>query len=145
MNSTKLPGICELLRDAVGRGAKQVILFGETFGRVQSLRYGLANGLGFRAFDLLIDGKYVDFDEFAGFCRRFGVEMVPHVYRGPFSLAKIRELSDGPSLVTGADNIREGVVVKPATERLDPKLGRVILKYVGDTYLFGEVSDSNDV
>ncbi|HSH95282.1 MAG TPA: RNA ligase family protein, partial [Roseimicrobium sp.] len=82
---------------------------------------------------------------FAGLCSRFSVEMVPHVFKGPFDLAKIRELSDGPSLVAGANNIREGVVVKPLIERTDPKLGRVILKYVGDTYLFGDISDSQDV
>ena len=140
-----LPGVGDLLRDVIERGPKQALLFGEVFGRVQSLRYGLPNALGFRAFDLLIDGKYADFNEFAGLCSRFSVEMVPHVFKGPFDLAKIRELSDGPSLVAGANNIREGVVVKPLIERTDPKLGRVILKYVGDTYLFGDISDSQDV
>jgi hypothetical protein len=71
---------------------------------------------------------------------------VPHVYDGPFDLQNIRELSNGPSLIAGANNIREGVVVKPAVERIDPKIGRVILKYVGDAYLFGEdISDTEDV
>jgi hypothetical protein len=38
------------------------------------------------------------------------------------------------------------VVVKPMVERTDPKIGRVILKYVGDTYLFGDsISDTQDV
>ena len=44
-----------------------------------------------------------------------------------------------------SNHIREGVVVKPLVERNDPKLGRVILKYVGDTYLFGDnISDTQD-
>ncbi len=142
------PGVRDLLREATlgPRSAKQAILFGEVFGRVQSLRYGLENALAFRAFDLLIDGKYVDSDEFAALCGQFGIEQVPSVFEGPFDLQKIRELSDGPSLVAGANHIREGVVVKPAKERTDPKIGRVILKYIGDTYLFGEsISDTQDV
>jgi len=141
-------GVRELLQDLAqgSRGAKQAILFGQVFGRVQSLRYGLDRSLGFRAFDLLIDGKYVDSEEFADLCDRFGVEKVPHVYEGPFDLERIRELSNGPSLVAGASNIREGVVVKAAVERIDPKIGRAILKYVSDVYLLGEdISDTQDV
>ncbi len=141
-----VPGVGQLLHHVVSTGAKQAILFGEVFGRVQSLRYGVANGLAYRAFDLLIDGKYADFAEFDSLCRQFGVEQVPHAFVGAFDLTKIRELSDGPSLVDGAQNIREGVVVKPLVERINPKVGRVILKYVGDVYLFGEdISDTNDV
>ncbi len=102
--------------------------------------------LGFRAFDLLIDGKYADVSEFEKLCDQFGVERVPRAFAGEFKLEKIRALSDGPSLVSGAHNIREGVVVKPRVERTDPKIGRVILKYVGDTYLFGDsISDTQDV
>jgi RNA ligase (TIGR02306 family) len=143
-----VPGVRDLLYFLIGapRNARQVILFGEVFGKVQSLRYGLDRGLGFRAFDLLIDGKYADVSEFETLCDRFGIERVPHVFTGGFDLETIRKLSDGPSLVSGADNIREGVVVKPMVERNDPKIGRVILKYVGDTYLFGDsISDTQDV
>ncbi len=42
-------------------------------------------------------------------------------------------------------HMREGVVVKPLHERTDPKLGRVVLKYVSDLYLFGEKTDYTDV
>ena len=55
--------------------ARQVILFGEVYGRVQSLRYGVPNGIAFRAFDLLIDGKYVDYDRFKELCQTHGVEI----------------------------------------------------------------------
>jgi RNA ligase (TIGR02306 family) len=143
-----IPGVQNLLRDLTlgSRGAKQAILFGEVFGKVQSLRYGLDQSLGFRAFDLLIDGKYVDVLEFDNLCDQFGIETVPRAFAGGFDLETIRKLSDGPSLVSGANNIREGVVVKPMVERNDPKIGRVILKYVGDTYLFGDsISDTRDV
>jgi hypothetical protein len=84
--------------------------------------------------------------EFDNLCDQFGIETVPRAFAGGFDLETIRKLSDGPSLVSGANNIREGVVVKPMVERNDPKIGRVILKYVGDTYLFGDsISDTRDV
>lgn len=35
----------------------------------------------------------------------------------------------------GANHIREGVVVRPIEEVLDPKVGRLILKYLGDDYV----------
>lgn len=38
---------------------------------------------------------------------------------------------------------REGVVVKPTVERSDASIGRVILKYVGDTYLFGQAAEED--
>jgi hypothetical protein len=90
----------------------------------------------------MIDGLFVDYDEFAAVCEQYGVETVPLVYRGGYSLATIKQLSEGASLVGGAHG-REGVVVKPAHERQDIKIGRVILKYVSDTYLFGKVAEQD--
>jgi len=49
---------------------------------------------------------------------------------------------------TLADNhIREGVVVKPVVERIDPKIGRTALKYIGESYLFSRSAerDTHDV
>jgi hypothetical protein len=39
------------------------------------------------------------------------------------------------SIVRGAGNIREGFVVRPLKERFDGEIGRVILKYIGESYL----------
>ena len=133
------------LIEACAASARQVILFGEVYGKVQSLRYGVANGIAFRAFDLLVDGKYVDHAPFNDLCLTHGVERAPVVYRGPFSLERIKQLAEGDSTLPGANNIREGVVVKPVVERLDPKIGRVVLKYIGDGYLLGNESDTTDL
>jgi RNA ligase (TIGR02306 family) len=135
-----LEAVRNLLND-IAKASRQAILFGEVYGRVQSLHYGLENGIGFRAFDLLVDGKYADYELFKRSCDLFGVETAPVIYRGPFSLAKIREVSGGRSTIPGADNIREGVVVRPLREKTDPKIGRVVLKYVSDEYLTGKHSD----
>ena len=137
-----LTGVVTLLRTVPSENlARVVILYGEVYGKVQSLHYGV-KGLAFRAFDLCVDGRYLDYDNFKGLCARFGVETVPLLYQGPFSLAKIAELSRGPSIVIGADHLREGVVVRPVVERTDPKIGRVVLKYLSDDYLVGKHHDN---
>ena len=139
-----VPAVRALLEE-LAADHRQVILFGEVYGKVQSLRYGVEGGIRFAAFDLLVDGKYADHDEFVERCARHGVATTPPLFRGPFALETIRELAEGKTAMAGADHIREGVVVRPVRERLDPKVGRVILKYVGDGYLFGDESDTDDV
>ncbi len=137
-----IEGVEALLKDLFLQGHDQAILYGEIFGAsIQSYNYGHP-GIAFRAFDLMVDGNFVNYDEFIAQCETHGIETVPLLYRGPFSLATIKELSDGESLIGGKHG-REGVVVKSAQERTDTKIGRVILKYVGDTYLFGKAAEQD--
>jgi hypothetical protein len=60
----------------------------------------------------------------------------------------IKGASTGKTTMGSADHIREGVVVRPLEERTDPKIGRVILKYLNDDYLLkkeeGRITDSTD-
>ncbi len=64
----------------------------------------------------------------------------------PFSLDAIRCYSEGKTQLMAKDaHIREGVVVRPLRECNDPRVGRVILKYISDSYLFGEKSDYTDM
>lgn len=135
-------GVKRMLMDICACAHSQAVLFGEVFGKgIQSYTYG-QNAIAFRAFDLMLDGRYVDHSTFVGMCEFYGVETVPLVYRGPFSLDTIKVLSDGPSIVGGLHG-REGVVVRPTVERQDAKVGRVILKYVGDNYLFGKSAEQD--
>ncbi len=137
---TTLPGVKELLEE-LSREHRQVILFGEVFGsKIQDLHYGAKGTLGFRAFDLLLDGRYADAHLFFSRLAFYGVETAPLLYRGAYSLDKVRALSEGPTTL-GEVHIREGVVVKPVTERTHPKVGRTALKYIGDAYLFSKSSD----
>ncbi|MCU0490717.1 MAG: RNA ligase (ATP) [Chloroflexaceae bacterium] len=127
---------------------RQVMLFGEVFGgSVQSLGYGVARGqMQFRAFDLLLDGRYADWPDFTAWCANYGVAVVPELSSMPFSLEAVKRLSGGTTTLMGENaHIREGVVVRPLRERTDPRVGRVILKYVSDAYLFGDASDYTDV
>lgn len=141
-----LPSVRSLL-ESYGSKHKQVILYGEVYGPgIQSLGYGVTPGkVGFRAFDIRIDGKYQDYVDFVASCTQFGIDMVPLLYVGLYSLEKVRELSRG-STTFGVGHIREGVVVRPLLERHDPKVGRVIMKYLNDDYLFSKgISDYLDV
>ncbi|MCY7337895.1 MAG: hypothetical protein LH613_17055 [Chamaesiphon sp.] len=141
-----LISVKNLLADLQTHGHKQAILYGEVYGQgIQAYTYG-EKRINFRAFDLMLDDKYVDYPIFQSLCDRHQVEQVPLVYDGAFSLDIIKGFSDGDSLI-GGNHGREGVVVKPRIERDDPKFGRVILKYIGDRYLFGKVAeqDTTDV
>lgn len=139
--------VMRLLEDLAERH-RVVILYGEIYGsRIQKLSYGMRRGLGFAAFDLWVDERYLDPDEFAAECERHGVDTVPLLGRGPFSLDRIAELSRGKTTLPD-QHIREGVVVRPVEERLDPKIGRAILKYLSDDYLLDEkltAADATDL
>lgn len=130
--------------------AKAVVLYGEIYGRVQSLKYGVPKAIAYRAFDAKVDGRYIDPDDFASRCAAVGLDTCPILYRGPFSLAVIRAASEGRSTVPGADNIREGIVVRPVKERRHERTApgesdfRVILKYVSDDYLLGDSDNGAD-
>ncbi|MBV9229164.1 MAG: RNA ligase (ATP) [Chloroflexi bacterium] len=132
--------------ERLGQSHQQVILYGEVYGsKIQSFHYGHKGTLGFRAFDLLIDGRYLDWPEFVKECETYNVETVPIVATVPFSLAEVKRYSEGKTLLMQQDaHIREGLVVRPLHERTNPKLGRVILKYVSDSYLFGDKTDYTD-
>lgn len=126
-----LKSLCE------ARGVDNATLYGETTG-VQDLRYGLMPGeLGFHAFDLRIDGQFVDYDDFVQLVeKQMGLPTLPVLYRGPYSREKLEEVAVGREQITGTEShIREGVVVRPVKERTDPDLGRVIVKVISPDYL----------
>lgn len=135
--------------EEVCRACPGDILFGEVFGKVQDLRYGLGEEVTFRVFDWWCaedehDSSFSYPDRFMhAYCLHVPSEdvlvtpsrAVPVVYRGPFSKEKMLELAEGPSVFPGADHLREGIVIRPWMERTDRRLGRVIAKLVSNAYL----------
>lgn len=111
-----------------------VAIYGEVYGQVQDLKYG-KTGTDLVLFDAmdLHARKYLDHDDFLALAARLGLPTVPQLYRGPWSTSLL-SLAEGQSTVPGANNIREGFVVKPVRERWE-HMGRVILKMVGEGYL----------
>jgi RNA ligase (TIGR02306 family) len=118
--------------------ANEVILYGELFGPgVQDLDYGVPSGqLGYRVFDMMINGQYVDWDVLETWCNVYEVELVPILYVGPFSLDTLKELTYGPTTFNPCCKFkgREGCVVTPLVEQIG-HIGRVILKSVSADYL----------
>ena len=120
---------------------KPIYLFGEIFGgNVQDLKYGLTEPQ-FRLFDIYIGdpnrgGCFVNHAELQEYAYHLGVETVPVLYEGPYSKEILLEHTNGKETISGDGvNIREGVAVRPITERRDPTIGRVLLKSVSDAYL----------
>jgi len=145
-------GRWDRVRAAAEKAGAPVFLLGEIFGKkVQDLDYG-QRGRAFRVFDIHFGeprsekrkGRYLGYDEMQERVEEWGLEAVPRLYRGPFSMAVAEEHRDGVTTFPG-DHIREGIVIAPAEERECPDLpgNRVKLKYVSPKYLLrrGNVTD----
>jgi RNA ligase (TIGR02306 family) len=127
----------EMLLEVVKHyGANVAIVYGEIFGRVQDLRYGRNNELAYRAFDLQVDGKFLDWGTAEEWFCKHSVEFAPIVYVGPYSEMAMKDCANQNTLLMppASAHMSEGVIIKPQKERHDPSLGRVILKYKSDAY-----------
>jgi len=138
-----MPMFNRMLED-LGENFKQVSVYGETFGPVQHLKYNSHDRLDYRVFDIMLNFEYVNYDEMKRICDLYGVRTVPLVGRISFNMETIKDFSEGNTLINGANHMREGVVVRPIVERKHPKIGRVVLKYVSDTYLFNKKATQTD-
>ncbi|MFD3944024.1 RNA ligase (ATP) [Streptomyces sp. NPDC058579] len=129
-------------RLAARLGARRVGLFGEVYGAgVQDLGYGAnARGedLGYAVFDVSaeIDG-HVRWLDPAEVLEAGELPLVPRLYTGPYDPATVLELASGRETVSGRElHLREGVVIRPVTERYSPVVGgRAIAKAVSPAYL----------
>lgn len=107
---------------------------------IQDLTYGFENGkFSYVVFDVfiggLICGRYLNYDELSEFCKECGLQMIDCLYRGEFTLDKVKEFTDGKDTIgTNPNQIREGIVIKPMNERNDRDIGRVMLKSVSQVY-----------
>lgn len=133
----KLLGICD---------ASRVTLFGESYGAgVQDLHYGAdarRTGPGFVAFDIHVVGtdglrRYLDAAAFAEVATEVGLTPAPVLYQGPYDYTALAEKARGPETISGTEaHIREGLVVRPLTERHSEVLGgRAIAKFISEEYL----------
>jgi RNA ligase (TIGR02306 family) len=122
-----------------------IMLFGETFGAgVQDLGYGIQKGEpGYFAFDMSINGRYLDFDDFAKICAERDVPMAHVLYRGPFGPETLAHANGKETMSGRSMHMREGIVIRPIKERYEHDIGRVILKSVNEAYLLrgGEATE----
>jgi len=115
------------------RAYPNITVYGEIYGMQKGFDYGVPRDqIAFACFDLLRGNEWLD----ALDAREIGRNLpwVPTVALTNFSMLELEILASGKSLVPGASNIREGVVVKPLVERYHPECGRVCLKLVSPEY-----------
>lgn len=115
------------------KGKGNIIVFGEIYGPgiQKNFTYG-ATETKLIVFDIVREGRYLDYDEFEKLAKELGLETAPVIYRGPFDIAKIKELAELDSTVsTIPKSIREGLVVRGVT-------GHTILKHISTRYLMAK-------
>jgi RNA ligase (TIGR02306 family) len=118
-----------------------VIVFGEIFGPgIQDLDYGQPFQ-GLRVFDISINGEYLDWSTLVRMVAQFDIKLVPSLYVGPYSAAKVELLTYGDTTLANPEDIRskfkgrEGCVVTPLQEQVSRVLGgRMIIKSVSADY-----------
>jgi hypothetical protein len=118
-------------------------LYGEVFPcQGDNFMYGCKPGeIKFKVFDILnpkyewLPWDYLKYAQiFQGHTFPSTEHWVPTLYEGIFNEVKIKELATGKSTLD-SKTIREGVVVKPLTERHVRGLGRLVLKIISNQYL----------
>jgi RNA ligase (TIGR02306 family) len=130
---------------------RQVQVFGEIYGaqtpggnRIQDLTYNAALGLRLAIFDIAVDGAFLPYDEAMEATRRMGLAYAPLLYAGPFVQEDVLALAEGPETVSGTRaHLRQGIVIRLQTPRESEEIGRVVLKFVGASYLTrkGEITE----
>jgi len=123
------------IRDILKEGE---VVYGEVYGDgVQDgYNYGCPKGEHkLIIFDLMVDGKYVNTNTLKDWCERHGLDMVPILYQGSYSVEIAKQLTQGPSVLCTAQKVREGIVIKPIEETVVPGIARKVLKFVSDEYL----------
>ncbi|MBI4126232.1 MAG: hypothetical protein HY465_01940 [Deltaproteobacteria bacterium] len=120
-----------------------VIVYGEWHGsgnpkknwpQIQKgIRY--INGVDFRIFDVKVDGKYVSFDDIAGWAAKVGLKTMPVLYRGKPDQKIFDSLIDTMSRVgeengiVDPENTIEGLVIRPPVLIWDTKRVPIMAKY----------------
>lgn len=137
-------------------------LYGEIVPVQDGYDYGMSNDdLDIYIFDIRTpEGKWLGYDE--GVLRYVAIDArpievkdmrdmwAPILYEGPYDPDVIAKLVDGPSVAHAplgkpGKHIREGIVVRPETERRVPGLGRLQLKYTSNEFLAATQDKSQKV
>lgn len=115
-----------------------LMLCSEHYGWVQDLRYGHNKGETSLVFYDIFDissGRYLNYPNALKIFFQLNLPTVPILYQGPWKgIEHHQYLADGNSVLFDG-HIKEGIVIKPATEQYNDYVGRLILKLHSDAYL----------
>ncbi len=129
---------CALVKAFIDLGHDRITIYGEAYGgRQQRMALTYGSELRFIAFDVRIDGIWLDVPDMASLVAELGLEVVPWE-RTSTDLATLDQIRDRPSEVAmrrgcGADKIREGIVIRPIHEEVRGD-SRLIVKHKGETF-----------
>jgi RNA ligase (TIGR02306 family) len=130
---SQIPGLKDFLNDNPG-----IVVYGEVFGMVQSIRYGKTrdNPFGWAMFDMWNSKteQWLNYDQIDNFANQYSIPRAPFLYRGAFMMSVVRILTDGPSRIDGS-SLREGVVVRCVYPGKMVYGKELRLKSVNDDYL----------
>ena len=120
------------------------VVFGEIYGcdetsgaKVQDLTYDAAE-LSLVVFDvcqLSSNGqpRYLNEDELREFAEQLELPLAPVLFDGPWS-QDVLAFCEGTTILGRSAHVREGFVIRPAVERWSNRIGRVIMKMIGEGY-----------
>lgn len=111
-------------------GEKEVILFGEGYGRKIQKGGGnyIVNGVDFILFDVMVGENYQEREWVVNTAKMFGIKVVPIVGIGTLEDA-VNYVKEHPnSLIAEKEHEMEGIVCRPATELRDRCGNRIIIK-----------------
>lgn len=117
-------------------------VYGEIVGHniQKNYTYGCKEGEHmFYVYDVMVDGKWLDYPAFTRYCSDRKFNPVPKLYVGPWSQEVHMKYRDGDSTL-GGQKIREGIVVKPVVDE-DSICGRKVLKSISDAYYLEDNDD----
>lgn len=123
-------------------------IYGEIYGDNIQKNYTYGCGTGerkFVLFDVRIlqpDGshKWLNPDEVTAFAKERGFDMVPELYRGPYtSLEFVKTYTKGNSVLAPSQKIREGIAVK-SLDNYDEYGHNRALKVISEDYLSDETN-----
>ena len=106
------------------------VFYGEVFGKVQDLQYGV-EGTSFRVFDIY-NANTKEWERPSAvedICAKLGLEHIPVLYSGPYLKDTVDVMRSGKSTLHDG-TIREGIVIK----LLDNKGRNSAMKYVSEQY-----------
>ncbi len=125
--ASRLAALCEACPD--------VVFYGEVFGPVQELRYGLQEP-EFAIFAACERGVWWWSEKLFAALAKFDVLEAPALFKGAYDRDKIAALAEGDTNINSAPegHMMEGVVIVAEPPRRDPNIGRVALKLISNRY-----------
>lgn len=117
-----------------------VVIYGEAIGgKQQGMSHTYGKELLFVAFDVRIDGNWLDVPNAEEVVKKFGLEFV-HYVKIPTELEAIDKERDSPSeqarrVGIEEDKMREGVVLRPLMELTKNNGSRIIAKHKRDEFM----------